>query len=88
MVIILTFNINKKIKVGVVFKETSGQMVPRWFIREGRQYNVNRITYTWDEKQGKSLIRHFAVMVDNTCYELTYNTDRMLWHLASVDDEN
>ena len=88
MVIILTIEINKKIKVGVVFKETSGQIVPKWFIREGRQYNVNSITYTWDEKQGKNLIRHFAVMADKTCYELTYNIDRMLWHLASVDDEN
>ena len=88
MELILTININKKIKVGVVFKEASADIVPRWFVKDGRQYRVDQVNYMWDEKKGRGFIKHFAVMAESTCYELTYNTERMVWHLASVDDES
>ena len=87
MEVLLDFIGNKKIKVGVVFEEASAKILPKWFIRDGRQYTIERVTYTWEEKKGRGLIKHFAVMAENTHYELTYDTHRTLWHLASVGDE-
>ena len=85
---IMSFKLNNKIKVGVVFKEKSADMVPKWFIRQGRRYLVDRVNYTWDEKKGRSTIRHFAVTAEKTNYELTYDTQRMAWRLVNIDDES
>lgn len=84
----MTFICNKKIKVGVVFQENSAKMIPKWFIRDGRQYKIDQVTYTWEEKKGISLIKHFAVLAEKISYELTYDVNRMAWHLVGIDDEN
>ncbi|MCK5707943.1 MAG: hypothetical protein KAI43_09835 [Candidatus Aureabacteria bacterium] len=83
----MIITINKKIKVGVVFDDVNENIVPKWFIMDRRQYKIDKVNYIWDEKKGKSLIKHFAVSAENNCYELIYNTKELIWFLASVDDE-
>jgi hypothetical protein len=84
----MTIEVNKKIKVGVIFKEKSAEITPCWFVKDGRQYRIEKINYIWDEKAGRSLLRHFSVTAEKTCYELAYDAGRMAWHMVSVDDEN
>ncbi len=79
--------LNKSIKVGVVFKEKKAQIIPRWFITEGRQYKIDQVNYVCDEKKGKGLIKHFAVMSEYNCYELVYDTEDMVLCLTAVHEE-
>ena len=75
-------NINAVIKVGAVFKGSN--IAPKWFIWEGRKYNVKSIDYTWEDKQGKEKIVYFSVSDGTNSYELAYNTVRMNWLLEKV----
>ena len=65
--------------MGVVFEEKKAQIIPRWFITEGRQYKIDQVNYAWDEKKGKGMIKH--------CYELVYDTEDMVWCLTAVQEE-
>ena len=88
MVQYIVFTANNKIKVGVVFEEKSGCLLPRWFIRYGRKYNISRVNYIWDERKQGKLVRHFSVTAQGVLYELQYDTFNMVWVLGSVDDES
>lgn len=70
------------IKVGAVFK--GSKIIPKWFIWEGRKYNVKSVDYAWEDKQGKEKIMRFSVSDGNNTYELAYNTIQMNWILDKV----
>jgi len=70
------------IKVGAVFKGST--ITPKWFIWEGRKYNVKSVDYAWEDKQGKEKIIRFSVSDGNNTYELAYNTIQMNWSLDKV----
>ena len=70
------------IKVGAVFKGST--IIPKWFIWEGRKYNVKSIDYTWEDRQGEEKLVMFAVSDGTNTYELAYNAVRMNWTLGKV----
>ena len=59
-------------------------ITPKWFIWEGRKYNVKSVDYAWEDKQGKEKIIRFSVSDGNNTYELAYNTIQMNWSLDKV----
>ena len=75
-------NINAIIKVGAVFKGSN--IIPKWFIWEGRKYNVQSINYTWNDRQGEEKIIMFSVSDGINSYELAYNSSRMSWRLSKI----
>ncbi len=80
-------NINAIIKVGAVFSAAGGKgsnIIPKWFIWEGRKYSVKSIDYTWADRQGQEKIIRFSVSDGTNTYELAYNTVRMNWLLEKV----
>jgi hypothetical protein len=76
---------SKLIKVGAIFKDSD--IIPKWFIWEGRKYNVKSIDYTWNDRQGQEKIVRFSVSDGANTYELAYNTARMNWTLDNVAEE-
>ncbi|MFC1540774.1 hypothetical protein ACFL4J_01910 [Candidatus Margulisiibacteriota bacterium] len=77
--------INAIIKVGAVFKGSN--IIPKWFVWEGRKYNVKSLDYSWSDQQGQEKIMRFSVSDGANTYELAYNTARMSWTLDKVSEQ-
>lgn len=58
---------------------------PLRFKWSGRLLEVKEITYTWKTEEGKSNIYHFSVSDGKTLYEISFNTDSLLWRLESLE---
>lgn len=74
------------VKVGAVFGGEK-KIRPVWFIWEGREHYIKDITYTWNNREGRSLLYHFSVTdkADNL-YELCYRTESATWHLLALEE--
>ena len=77
-------SIDESVRVGVVFGG-SPRVRPVWFIWNGRTVRVQAVTYTWQTREGRALVRHFSVTDGATLYELRYEPDQMGWRLASSE---
>ena len=77
--------IGELIQVGAIFGSTV-KLRPVWFIWRGREYRVQKVTYCWNESEGKALIKHFSVTDGANLYDLSYHTTEMNWYLAQVED--
>ncbi len=74
--------IREPIRTAVLF--TPGEQIkPVWFDWRRRQHRIVRTTYRWQEKQGETLLLHFAVTDGETLYELIYNVQQQQWLLNS-----
>lgn len=58
---------------------------PLRFKWSGRLLEVKEITYTWKTREGKNNIYHFSVSDGGILYELSFNTDTLLWRLESLE---
>ena len=74
--------INQTIKVGAVFK--GDQIVPKWFMWEGRKYTIKEVNYTWKDRQGAEDLYCFSVTDGTNNYELSFNSKRVLWKLNKI----
>ncbi len=83
----MVFKLKEKIKVGAFFDKRRKALFPRWFIREGIRYNIEKICYVWEERDGKNLFIHFSVISGGINYELVYDSSSVLWFLYSIEEE-
>jgi hypothetical protein len=58
---------------------------PVRFNWSGRLFEIKEITYTWKTKEGKKNIYHFSVTDGGSLYELTFDTDSLLWRLENLE---
>ena len=82
--------IDEPIKVGAVFGADSigGKKIkPVWFVWKGRQYRIKEVTYTWANNDGRAVVHYFSVTDDQNLYEISYNTETMVWRLMAVEME-
>jgi len=77
-------SIDEPVRVGVVFGG-SPRVRPVWFIWNGLTVRVQAVTYTWQTREGRALVRHFAVTDGATAYELRYEPEAQTWTLASTE---
>jgi hypothetical protein len=75
--------IGTAVKVGAVF-DPDRSIVPKWFVWNGRKYDVQRVTFTWKVRDGQKVFHHFAVTDGTNLYELTYDAVRLSWKLMNV----
>jgi len=75
---------SKAIKVGAVFK--GSKIVPKWFIWEGRRYEVKEINYVWQDYQGREKIHCFSVTDGVNNYELAFHSEKMVWKLNKIGE--
>ncbi|MCF6156957.1 MAG: hypothetical protein E3K36_17370 [Candidatus Brocadia sp.] len=79
--------INEPIKVGAIFGDNKKKLKPVWFVWSGRKYDVKEITYIWTERVGKASIHHFTVTDAASLFDISYNTDTLLWILHSIETD-
>ena len=75
------FIVNEYINVGAVFADA---VKPKWFIWNKRKYMIEKVTYTWLNKQGEAMIMHFTVSSLKNIYEISFNQKTLKWKLESV----
>jgi len=76
--------IEEPVQVGVVFER--GVVSPRWFLWNGRRYNVAKVTMRWQTREGDAPILHLGVTDGTNLYELAFNQRTLSWKLASVGE--
>lgn len=54
----------------------------RW---TGRLFEVKDITYSWVTKEGAVRVYHFSVWDGKTLYELTFDTESLLWKIENLE---
>jgi hypothetical protein len=77
--------VGELIQVGAIFGSKT-KVRPVWFVWRGREYRVREVTYSWKEREGKTLIQHFSVTDGVSLYDLSYHTAEMNWYLSYVED--
>jgi hypothetical protein len=58
---------------------------PIRFKWSGRLFEVKEITYTWQTKEGEKKTYHFSVTDGKTLYELTFDTDSLIWRIENLE---
>jgi hypothetical protein len=71
--------IDERIDVAAVFKKDA--VKPRWFVWNGRKYDVKEVTYTWGDTLGDAKVMHFAVSTASALFELSLNLASLEWRL-------
>jgi len=69
------------VRVGAIF-EADGKVKPVWFAYNGRQLAIERVTYSWKERDGARKLYHYAVKVGGTVFELVLDGESFGWRLA------
>jgi hypothetical protein len=63
----------------------SHRIKPVRFNWSGKLFEIKEITYTWKTMEGKKNIHHFSVTDGRSLYELTFDTDSLLWRLENLE---
>jgi hypothetical protein len=63
------------------------KLKPLRFTWSNRQINIKDVTYEWTTSEGTSKLLHFSVTDGNTLYELSFNTNSILWRLEGVETD-
>jgi hypothetical protein len=74
-----------KLEVCARFK--NGAVTPISFLWRGRKYEVKKVTFTWDHRRGRSLIRHFSVSDGASLFEIAYDSEKADWRLFNICTE-
>ena len=53
----------------------------RW---QDRLLEVSEITYRWSTMEGRAVVHHFAVTDGASAYELSFNSQTLLWRIEGV----
>ena len=78
-------DIDKPIQVGAIFG--SNKIIPKWFVWDGRRYEVKKVNLVWQRAEGAALIHYFSVSDDANSYELAFDSKGMTWRLNKVEGE-
>lgn len=74
-----------KLEVCAQFK--NGAVTPVSFLWRGRSYGIKKVTFTWDRRRGRSLIRHFSVSDGASLFEIAYDSEKADWRLFNICTE-
>jgi hypothetical protein len=75
--------VGQTVTVGVVFGPEQ-DLVPKWFVWNGRKISVQRVIFNWKVRDGQRWFHHFAVTDGAKLYELTYDVSSSSWKLMAV----
>jgi hypothetical protein len=79
-------HIDESIRVGAIFG--SGKKIkPVWFIWNGKQYRIRKVTYSWMSREGRAVVYNFSVTDGNGLFEICYNAETLSWRLRAVETE-
>jgi hypothetical protein len=74
--------LNERIEVLVFFKNS--RIFPKSFIWNNKEYQVQTITYNWQERFGQALVNYFSVLSAGQMYQISFNNSSFRWQIDKV----
>ena len=71
-------------RVDVCARFSRGNITPLWFLWRGRKYDIQRVTFSWEERRGKAMVKHFSVTDGASVFEIGYDSEKLDWKLISL----
>lgn len=71
-------------RLDVCARFSDGVVTPIWFSWRGRRYDIKKVTFRWEERRGRALIKHFSVTDGASVFEIGYDLERLSWKLISL----
>jgi hypothetical protein len=76
--------LNEAIRVVAAFGE--GKILPRCFFWHKKRYKIKRVTYFWQEREGKELFNIFSVETPAGLYQISFGNLSLSWHLIPLNE--
>ena len=74
--------LNERIQVLAWFR--NGKIQPRQFVWNDKAYKIKKITYNWQEYQGREVISYFTVSTGVDLYQISFNNTTLGWRVNRV----
>jgi len=74
--------LNERIEVLAYFKHT--KIFPRSFTWNSKEYQIQAITYNWQERIGQALINYFSVNCTGQMYQISFDNSTFRWQLDKL----
>lgn len=71
-------------RLEVFARFNNGTVTPVWFSWRGRRYDIEKVTFAWQERRGRSVVRHFSVTDGASIFEIGYDSENAVWKLLSI----
>jgi len=75
-------DLNEPIRVMAEFEK--GKILPRVFVWHKRLYRIKRVTYFWQERQGKEVLNLFSVETLAGLYQISFSSQSLSWRLNKI----
>jgi hypothetical protein len=74
--------LNEPVEVLACFK--SCRITPKVFIWNNKEYHVEAVTYSWQERLGCALISYFSVLCADQVYQISFNNSTFRWQIDKL----
>jgi len=74
--------LNERIEVLAFFKHA--KIFPRSFTWNNKEYQIEAITYNWQERVGQTLISYFSVLSAGQIYQISFNNSTFRWQIDKL----
>ncbi len=74
--------LNERIDCLAYFKNS--RIFPKSFTWNNREYQVETITYNWQERLGQALVNYFSVLCANQLYQISFNNSTFRWQIDKI----
>jgi hypothetical protein len=74
--------LNERIEVLALFK--NARIFPKSFIWNNKEYQIQAITYNWQERLGQAQINYFSVLCAGQMYQISFNNSTFRWQIDKL----
>ncbi len=74
--------LNERIEVLACFRNS--KIFPRSFTWNNKEYQIETITYNWQERLGSALISYFSVLSAGQLYQISFDNSTFRWQIDKI----
>jgi hypothetical protein len=74
--------LNERIEVLALFK--NARIFPQSFIWNNKEYQIQTITYNWQERLGQAQVNYFSVLSAGQMYQISFNNSTFRWQIDKL----
>jgi len=72
----------ERIEVLAYFK--NARIFPKSFTWNNKEYQIETITYNWQERLGQALVNYFSVSCLGQLYQISFNNSTFRWQIDKL----
>jgi len=74
--------LNERIEVLALFKNS--RIYPKSFTWNNKEYQIDSITYNWQQHLGQALVSYFSVLCSGQIYQISFNNTTFRWQIDKL----